>query len=446
MFLRKTHRIKHTCRSFRWIGPLIMGLGYFYLSRQADLRLAFPQLVLTSALEVAILGAIWYGLSKKYFGLTALEVIFWAFIFRVFFVSDIPQLSDDLYRYLWDGARVAAGENPYDLPPAAFVDSVKGPMAEILARTNHPHLVTIYPPGAQVLFALAWKLFPGLVGLKSLLTLLDLVTCFFLTKLAPRPGVAIAYAWHPLAVLEVSSSGHLEAALGLFVILTLYFLKRKQFFRAGLCEGMAIMVKIVPLIFLPFFLKAPKRLFNSGLSPKAGLPQVAFGAGVGLIIFLLLLPFLGHLSHLFGTLKIYTLQWEFSGFLYEILKALWGKTEARVVLLLSFLSLGFLIYQKNFPLEKSLYLVALAFLLTTPTLHPWYVLLFLIFLPLNFRPEGLLLGWVAFLPYYVLRDYALFGLWQENHFMTAILFVVSLICFLSGFKYSGRKKAKGETP
>jgi len=49
--------------------------------------------------------------------------LFWILIFGIFFrlifISQNPVLSDDIYRYLWDGKVSAAGINPYQFAPNA---------------------------------------------------------------------------------------------------------------------------------------------------------------------------------------------------------------------------------------------------------------------------------------------------------------------------------------
>lgn len=61
--------------------------------------------------------------------------------------------SDDVYRYLWDGAVQQAGHSPYAGPPdAAEYAPVRAAHPELPARLNHRELPTIYPPVAQLFF------------------------------------------------------------------------------------------------------------------------------------------------------------------------------------------------------------------------------------------------------------------------------------------------------
>ncbi len=411
----------------RITGPLLILSAYIYLARQPDLRTAVPVLVLLTAGQSIVLALLVFLAHQGRLRFTTSEICLWAVLFRLIFLPTTPTLSDDLYRYAWDGAIVSEGGNPYLLPPAAFASRATGQMAAILSRVNHPHLVTIYPPLAQFLFGISWTASGCLMGIKGMLIVIDLLTCLMLTRLAPLREAAILYAWHPLAVLECASSGHLEPACLIFVISALFLLKRKKFF-SGMALGASVMIKLFPLIFLPFFIR---RTGNR--------ERLLFLAGMILICAVSLLPFFGQLGNLFKTLSIYGMKWEFSGFLYGLLRLVAGTQWARLWLGMIFLGLAALIWRRDFSIERSLYLLSLAFILATPTLHPWYALFFLVFLPLYPRPLGLVFAWAAFLPYYVLIDYGLSGVWKEDFMLTSLVFLTAASAFATGM-FRGRNK------
>ncbi len=78
-------------------------------------------------------------------------------LFRVVLVPTPPVLSDDLYRYLWDGRVQAAGISPYRYAPAA---PELAPLRDDLVwpGINRKPVRTIYPPLAQAVFAVTWRL------------------------------------------------------------------------------------------------------------------------------------------------------------------------------------------------------------------------------------------------------------------------------------------------
>ncbi|WP_020568594.1 hypothetical protein [Neolewinella persica] len=85
-------------------------------------------------------------------------------ILRVALVFAFPLLSDDVYRFIWDGHLVAAGLNPFAELPAFYLETgnaVPGLSQELFDKLNSPDYYTIYPPVAQGVFTVAAWLSPG---------------------------------------------------------------------------------------------------------------------------------------------------------------------------------------------------------------------------------------------------------------------------------------------
>jgi hypothetical protein len=115
-------------------------------------------------------------------------VLLGAAAFRLALVSLPPQpLSNDLYRYLWDGRVAAAGISPYAHPPDAPA------LAALRDEAVYPNLrrrpaVTIYPPGAQALFAAAWAArLRTVAGWKLVVVAADLAAIGVLTRALATP-------------------------------------------------------------------------------------------------------------------------------------------------------------------------------------------------------------------------------------------------------------------
>lgn len=169
-----------------------------------------------------------------------------------------PVLSDDLFRYVWDGQVQHAGINPYTFAPdspALFAFRDEG-----WSAINHPELRTPYPPVAQLLFFLGAGLSAHGWGVKVVLGAVELAGIYGLARLFQRRGASVgmvaAYAWNPLPVLEFAWSGHIDAAgIGLFG-LALYGLlapglSRRARYAGGFAFGAAVLVKYLPLLALP---------------------------------------------------------------------------------------------------------------------------------------------------------------------------------------------------
>jgi hypothetical protein len=184
----------------QWSLPVAIVLSYLILALQDDLRLALPLLTAIAALVSMLLCFCLYAGQQDRRLCTPGQVLVVAILVRAMFVFRPPELSDDIFRYLWDGLQMLAGQNPYALPPAAVLPDGRMP-AGLAVLVNHPHLTTIYPPAAQLVFAAGASLNAGVVGIKALLVLLDLLTCILLMRilqmLQKPTWLVVLYAWHP---------------------------------------------------------------------------------------------------------------------------------------------------------------------------------------------------------------------------------------------------------
>jgi alpha-1,6-mannosyltransferase len=183
-------------------------------------------------------------------------IVGWALVFRVSVLWVTPGfLSDDLYRYVWDGLVQQAGINPYDYPPEApelefLRDDTIFPMI------NRKSVLTLYPPGAQLFFRLMAWLCPGSpVAVKAMILLADAVSIALLLVLLNRLGLprsnVLFYAWHPLVIAELGISGHLDGLMIPFVLLAFLCLLQNRPWLVGGSLAMATLIKLYPAILLP---------------------------------------------------------------------------------------------------------------------------------------------------------------------------------------------------
>ena len=217
-----------------------------------------------------------------------------AALMRIVVVLAPPYLSDDLYRYVWDGRVQAAGINPYRYVPVdpqltALQD------AEIFPNINRStYARTIYPPAAEALFLAITRVSDSLTGMKAAMALLDVGAILVLLRLLVRgampPERILLYAWHPLTLWEFAGSGHVDAAVVLFVALALWARRRDSRALTGFWLGAAAMVKLFPIVLLP----ALYRRWDWRL-PAAALAVIALGY----------LPYLGAGTAVLGFLPGY---------------------------------------------------------------------------------------------------------------------------------------------
>src|SRR5262245_17331799 len=83
---------------------------------------------------------------------TASVVLGGAAVLRIAALIAPVSLSDDVFRYAWDGALILDGIDPYAVLPIEVVGRA-GLSAADLSLLNSPGYYTIYPPLAQAVFA-----------------------------------------------------------------------------------------------------------------------------------------------------------------------------------------------------------------------------------------------------------------------------------------------------
>lgn len=127
-----------------WGILLIIASSYGILASQADLRLSIATLVGASALIMVFLCIALYLAEARGMCWSPRTIIIVAVAFRLMFLFRPPELSDDIYRYLWDGLTVLNGNNPYAFAPLDAKPLAAESVA-LLSHVNHPHLITIYP-------------------------------------------------------------------------------------------------------------------------------------------------------------------------------------------------------------------------------------------------------------------------------------------------------------
>ncbi|HEX2995497.1 MAG TPA: hypothetical protein VHP14_11770, partial [Anaerolineales bacterium] len=425
----------------------IIVTGYAPLALTAELRLAIPLLVgITAMVNIALACMLYYG-ERGMVAWSPFVILAVALGLRLLVLFSPPQLSDDIYRYLWDGSNLLQGINPYvaapsDLTPPSSLEAIH-------SQINHPDYVTIYPPAAQIVFSGGAALGGTVTGIKEFLVLFDMGLCALLILLLKRLEMpvwwTVLYAWNPLPVLEIAGSGHVDGTgltmlIGSFTLLAEdrrsgsgSELKHWPFLLSGILMAGAGLVKLFPFILAPvlFMIVPVKR-------------RLHFAVGFLSTLSALSLAFLPHLANMASSLGTYARNWEFAGFAFNTLRILVGSGTGTRLSLLSFfllvvaaivLHLARSLSRTKTPAAKlhqalkACYAIAMAFLLLTPTLQPWYTLSLAVFLPFCPGSAGLVLCWAVFLTYQVQIPYFILGQWVENLWVTAAVFLAPVAAF-----------------
>jgi len=331
-------------------------------------------------LHVAGCAGLWALVRRT--GPTVGQLVVGAVVFRLIALPMLPSLSDDGYRYLWDGVvRVEGGVSPYAFRPsdprlAALDDGV------LLERMNSPGYYSVYPPASQAVFAAAapahgaqgWRM--SWWFLKLLLQIAEGIgIACLLRRLGPR--ATALYAWSPLAVIEIAGQGHTEALVvaGLGLVLV-----GGRLPLASLGATVAGLAKLYPFALLPFAWRrdgaagvAVSAALIAGLTALFWTPGAIAHAGESLALF-------------FGTLDEYAAPYRLlKAALYPLLAESAGRA-ASVALSLGFAAVLAGVWLGDDGTRRTLtgavLAVVLGVALTSTTLHPWYWLPVLFILPL----------------------------------------------------------------
>lgn len=329
-----------------------------------------------------------------------------AFAFRAVFILAIPNLSQDFYRFIWDGRMVLQGFNPYLYTPYFFIsiNDFPIPQAQELylgmgsLSANH---YTNYPPLNQLCFALA-ELFPGksilssVIGLRLIIIAADFGTLYFGKKLLQQLKLPVHhifwYLLNPFIIIELTGNLHFEGVMIFFLLWSLYLLSCNKWFLAAVVFACSVSIKLIPLLFLPLLWQwfVPNKKDASVWLNIIKL--IGFYAVVGLFVALLFTPFYSQqfILNYAETVGLWFQNFEFNASLYYIAREIGyqitGYNEIAIIgkfmaLLVFIMVIALAFFRKNATMVQlfSAMLFALTFYyFTATTVHPWYIATLLI--------------------------------------------------------------------
>jgi len=315
---------------------------------------------------------------------------------RAIFLLAIPNLSQDFYRFIWDGRMILEGFNPYLYTPEFFISKSNSPInqAQILydgmGVLNGSHF-TNYPPLNQLCFVITnlftkHSILGSIVGLRFLIIAADYGTLFFGKKLLKRLELPekniFLYFLNPFVIIELTGNLHFEGVMIFFLVWSLYLLDVGRWKFAALVLALSISVKLIPLLFLPLFFQ------------KLGWKKsVIFYSIIGIVTILLFTPFYSaqFLINYSETVGLWFQNFEFNGSLYLVLREIGylirGYNEIAIIgtytavfVFIVIVSMG--LFRNNnqmVSLITGMLLALSIYYFTATTVHPWYVatLLFL---------------------------------------------------------------------
>ncbi|WP_228691538.1 glycosyltransferase 87 family protein [Lunatimonas sp.] len=298
-----------------------------------------------------------------------------------------PTLSDDFARFLWDGYLVLQGISPYAFTPDTLLAKEGIAEAPFLSAL-HPLLnssgyYSIYPPVNQLFFALSVYVgqsdfFHALVFLRIVLIAAEGLVFFVMHKMLLSQGLSpkktLLYALNPLVILEIAGNLHFEGLMLLAVLGTFWLFRRRSVW-SGCCFGLAIAIKLTPLLLAPMLLAKSRSFSDLG----------KFTLGLFLMLVCCLLPIYPFQDNFFTSFSLYYGKFEFNASIYYLIREIFMfwidyNPIQYVTPLLSIISATAILWlaiqsRIHLNIYQLSVLSYVCYLMLHAVVHPWYIIL-----------------------------------------------------------------------
>lgn len=303
---------------------------------------------------------------------------------RIPFFFNLPMLSDDFYRFIWDGMLLNEGINPIGRIP---INEVLNNFQDrdfarlLLENMNSPGYASVYPPFHQLFFGVSYflsgaQLLPGVNLMRGGLLTIELLTflILLLRRNSKEQNYFFAYLLNPLVIIEGVGNIHFEACLVPFLIFALIDFSKKWYLRSSMPFAGSILIKLRSAILTPvFFFRYPRKkrfyflftllaalfVFFGMLDPASYFQNTESGIG----LFFLKFEFNASFYYLIGAIAELFTAYNPIAILAPVMAVLSGIA----IVLVSY------VYRRANIFEVSL-VAYLIFLLSATTVHPWYII------------------------------------------------------------------------
>jgi hypothetical protein len=309
---------------------------------------------------------------------------YWGMLMRLLLLFSFPALSDDIYRFIWDGRLLLDFTDPYKQLPSHYVNQgIEGVNEALYLKLNSREYFSVYPPFNQIFFFLSALFSPNsefwsAVFLRVIILAFEVGNIRLIRKLLRHYQLpekyGLLYALNPMVILELTGNLHFEAIMIFFLLLALWYYEQHKLHWSAVFLGMSVATKFLPLIFLPLLFR------------RIGFKKtVIYSSIVMVVLAISFLPLINtaHIWAIGKSLELYFQKFEFNASIYYI--ARWYGFElaghniieqsgkwmmgATFVSIMLYALLG---KKRRLP-EQMMWVWAL-YLLFATTVHPWYII------------------------------------------------------------------------
>jgi alpha-1,6-mannosyltransferase len=370
------------------------------------------------------------------------QLFFVGLCFRAVLLFSIPFLSQDFYRFIWDGQLIAMGVSPYEYKPDEIINTIaQFPNAQELYQgmgsLSASHFSN-YPPINQYIFAvvalLAGKSVLGSVFVFRIIIIAADVGIFFFAKkmlhyLKLDTRNIFWYFLNPLVIIELTGNLHFEGVMFFFLVLGFYFVTLNKWIVAAVFIAISISVKLLPLLLLPLFLPL--------LQWKK---SVAFYLVIIMTNLTLFASFFSYnlVNNYMATIALWFVNFEFNASIYYIIREIGFyykgyniiETVGKIIpVAIISMVLIFTFSKKNNAVDKvittSLIVLSIYFF-TATTVHPWYVINLIVLGVFTRFKFQLVWSFFIILSYYA---YSVFP-FKENMYLLVVEYAIVFSVFL----------------
>ncbi|NOQ74966.1 MAG: DUF2029 domain-containing protein [Crocinitomix sp.] len=384
-----------------------------------------------------------------------------AILLRVILLFASPELSNDFYRFIWDGELIADGYNPFHGRPADMLhtyfthnevyqtyydDTYRRMLFHGMGELSQQHY-TCYPVLNQLLFfipaSLSDNIVYNVIGLKIIVILADIGAIIFAKKIAEHLKIAVHNVWlyglNPFIILEFSGNLHFEGVMIFFLLGAIYFTLKNNWLWGGILLGLAVQVKLIPLLLIPFFYKKLKWQNAIGFTAITLFVVLAVG---GLMLNEV------YLANMMESVNEYFIRFQFNGSIAYIVSAIgfevigWDPIMFTGPVLSTISTVGILLlallkaHRKDLDMITGMLFAFMIYYSLTATVHPWYISLVLVLSIFTQYKFGLVWSIVIMLSYFA---YSTPGFKENMVLNTAQYIIVYSVLLYEIYKYWDKK-------